>query len=59
MWRRRRSPYAAEGVFFRFIYADPRDNLVIVKPSANDGFWDHMKEAETYAAFDAIAAALR
>ncbi|HEY6421574.1 MAG TPA: hypothetical protein VIX59_21460 [Candidatus Binataceae bacterium] len=46
-------------MFFRFIYADPRDNLVIVKPSANDGFWDHMKEAETYAAFDAIAAALR
>lgn len=52
-------PYAAEGVFFQFIYIDPHDNIVIVKTSANDGFWDDAKERETYAAFEAIVAALK
>lgn len=52
-------PYAAEGVFFQFIYIAPHDNVVIVKTSANDGFWDDARERETYAAFEAITAALR
>ncbi len=52
-------PYAAEGVFFQFIFIAPHDNVVIVKTSANDGFWDDAKERETYAAFEAIVAALK
>jgi hypothetical protein len=43
----------------QFVYIDPHDNLAIVKTSANDGFWDDTKERETYAVFEAIAAALR
>ncbi len=50
--------YSAEGVFFQFIYVNPRENMVIVKTSANDGFWDQEKEPEIYAAYDAIASAL-
>lgn len=52
-------PFAAEGVFFQFIYIVPHDHVVIVKTSANDGYWDDARERETYAAFDAIVAALR
>jgi len=51
--------YAAQGVFFQFIYVRPRDKMVIVKTSANDEFWDDEKEMQSYAAFDAIAAALK
>ncbi|HEY9156314.1 hypothetical protein [Candidatus Binatus sp.] len=50
--------YSAEGVFFQFIYVNPRENVVIVKTSANDGFWDPAKESEIYAAYDAITSAL-
>ena len=50
--------YSAEGVFFQFIYVNPRENVVIVKTSANDGFWDPDKESEIYAAYDAITLAL-
>ncbi len=52
-------PFEAQGVFFQLIYINPRENLVIVKTSADDSFWDDEREAETYAAFDAIAVALR
>lgn len=51
--------YTAQGVFFQFIYVRPSDKMVIVKTSANDEFWDDEKEMQTYAAFDAIAAALK
>jgi hypothetical protein len=37
---------------------NPRENVVIVKTSANDGFWDPGKESEIYAAYDAITSAL-
>jgi len=51
--------FTAQGVFFQFICVRPHDNMVIVKTSANDEFWDDEKEMQTYAAFDAIAAALK
>jgi len=46
--------FSAEGVFFQFIYVDPRRNLVIVKTSAFDDFWDDKLEAETWAAYRAV-----
>jgi CubicO group peptidase (beta-lactamase class C family) len=51
--------YAAEGIYFQFIFVNPKENLVIVKTSAFDRPWDPPLEAQTYAAFRAIAAALR
>ncbi|MGH7949249.1 MAG: serine hydrolase, partial [Candidatus Binataceae bacterium] len=50
--------YSAEGVFFQFIYVNPKEQLVIVKTSAFDNFWDDKAEAETFAAFRAIGAYL-
>ena len=51
--------YSAEGIYFQFIFVNPADNLVIVKTSAFDRPWDPDFEAQTYAAFWAIAAALQ
>ncbi len=50
--------YAAEGIYFQFIFVNPKENLVIVKTSAFDRPWDRDLEGQTYAAFWAIAAAL-
>ncbi|HEY6394725.1 MAG TPA: serine hydrolase [Candidatus Binataceae bacterium] len=52
-------PYSAVGIYFQYIYVDPREKLVIVKTSANDGPWDIQKEPEIYAAFDAITSAVK
>jgi CubicO group peptidase (beta-lactamase class C family) len=51
--------YAAEGIYFQFIFVNPKENLVIVKSSAYDHAWDPDLEGQTYAAFWAIGAALR
>ncbi len=51
--------FTGQGIYFQFLYVNPRDNLVIVKTSAFDTDWDDELESETYAAFGAIAAALR
>jgi len=51
--------FAAEGIYFQFIFVNPKENLVIVKTSAFDRPWDPSLEAQTYAAFHAIAASLR
>jgi len=50
--------YSAEGIYFQFIFVNPKDNLVIVKTSAYDRPWDPDFEGQTYAAFWAIGAAL-
>jgi CubicO group peptidase (beta-lactamase class C family) len=50
--------YSAEGIYFQFIFVNPKENLVIVKTSAADRPWDADLEGQTYAAFWAIAAAL-
>jgi CubicO group peptidase (beta-lactamase class C family) len=51
--------FVAQGIYFQFIYVNPKENLVIVKTSASDRPWDAALEAQTYASFDAIAASLR
>src|SRR5712672_1140534 len=51
--------FSAEGVFFQFIYVEPRENLVIVKTSAFDDFWDDKLEAEQWAAYRAVGNALQ
>ena len=51
--------YSAEGIYFQFVFVDPKEKLVIVKTSAFDRPWDVSYEAQTYAAFWAIAASLR
>ena len=51
-------PYSAEGVFFQFVYVNPKYNLVIVKTSAFDDFWSVPMEIEQFIAFDAIGRAL-
>jgi CubicO group peptidase (beta-lactamase class C family) len=51
--------YSAEGIYFQFIFVNPKENLVIVKTSAYDRPWDPDFEGQTYAAFWAIARALR
>jgi CubicO group peptidase (beta-lactamase class C family) len=50
--------YSAEGIYFQFIFVNPKENLVIVKTSAADRPWDADLEGQTYAAFWAIADAL-
>ncbi len=50
--------YSAEGIYFQFIFVNPKENLVIVKTSAFDHPWDPDFEGQTYATFWAIAAAL-
>jgi CubicO group peptidase (beta-lactamase class C family) len=52
-------PFAAEGVFFQYVYVRPADNMVIVKTTAFDDFWNDEVEKETYAVFDAIASAAK
>ncbi|HLX38159.1 MAG TPA: serine hydrolase [Candidatus Binataceae bacterium] len=51
--------FAAEGIYFQFIYVNPKEHLVIVKTSAFDHPWDSLLEGQTYAAFRAIAGSLR
>jgi CubicO group peptidase (beta-lactamase class C family) len=51
--------FAAEGIYFQFIFVDPKEDLVIVKTSAFDRPWDASIEGQIYAAFWAIAAALK
>ena len=51
-------PYTAEGVFFQFVYVNPKYNLVIVKTSAYDDFWNVPLEIEQFLAFDAIGRTL-
>ncbi|HVN28835.1 MAG TPA: serine hydrolase, partial [Candidatus Binataceae bacterium] len=51
--------FAAEGIYFQYIFVNPKDDLVIVKTSAFDRPWDLSIEAQTYAAFWAVAAALK
>ncbi len=51
--------YSAEGVNFQFIYVNPRDRVVIVKMSAFPTPWNNRLELETFAAFDAICAAIQ
>ncbi|MGC1678878.1 MAG: serine hydrolase [Candidatus Binataceae bacterium] len=50
--------YSAEGVFFQFIYVSPKYNMVIVKTSAYDDFWDDQLGIEQLVAFNAIGEAL-
>ncbi|MFZ0658928.1 MAG: serine hydrolase [Candidatus Binataceae bacterium] len=50
--------YSAEGVFFQFIYVSPKYNMVIVKTSAYDDFWDVQLGIEQLVAFDAIGQSL-
>jgi len=51
--------YSAEGIRFQLIYVNPADRIVIVKTSAFPPTWNNRLELETYAAFDAIRAALK
>lgn len=53
-----RHAYSAEGVFFQFIYVSPKYNMVIVKTSANDDFWNDQLGIEQLVAFDAIGQVL-
>jgi CubicO group peptidase (beta-lactamase class C family) len=50
--------FVGEGVYFQFLYVNPSENLVIVKTSALDNYWDASLEYETWAAYAAIAQAL-
>ena len=50
--------YAGEGVYFQFLYVVPQDDLVIVKMSAADKYWDADQESDTWDAYRAIAQAL-
>ncbi len=50
--------YSAEGVFFQFIYVCPKYNMVIVKTSAFDDFWNDQLGIEQLTDFDAIGRAL-
>jgi CubicO group peptidase (beta-lactamase class C family) len=50
--------YSAEGVFFQFIYVSPKYNMVIVKTSAYDDFWDDQLGIEQLVAFDALGQVL-
>jgi len=51
--------YSAWGIYGQFIYVDPKNNVVIVQQSSQDLPEDHDIEAQTLAAFRAIAASLK
>jgi hypothetical protein len=51
-------PYSALGVFFEFIYVMPNYDMVIVKMSAYDDFYNDWLMIEQITAFDAIGKAL-
>ncbi len=51
--------FSAEGICFQFIYVNPGQNLVIAKSSAFGQPWDVPLEIEQFAAFRAIAEALK
>lgn len=49
--------FTAQGVNGQFLYVNPAARLVIAMTSAWPDFWDDGLETETYALFDALAAA--
>lgn len=49
--------FTAQGVNGQFLYVNPAARLVIAMASAWPDFWDDGLETETYALFDALAAA--
>jgi CubicO group peptidase (beta-lactamase class C family) len=51
--------FTAQGIHGQFILVDPVEHLVVVKLSSWKQAWEDAKEAETYAFFAAIAAAVR
>ncbi len=51
--------FTAQGIHGQFVMVDPVENLVVVKLSSWAHAWDDAKEAETYALFEAIGAALK
>jgi CubicO group peptidase (beta-lactamase class C family) len=58
-WTFTERTYTAEGVNFQFLYINPTDKIVIVKTSAFPTPWNNRLEMETFAAFDALRAALK
>lgn len=51
--------FTAQGIHGQFVLVDPVEHLVVVKLSSWKRAWEDDKEAETYAFFDAVAAAVR
>lgn len=51
--------YMGHGAYGQFLYIKPRQRLVIVLLSAWERPWDYALEAEAYAAFDALEAAVK
>ena len=51
--------FTAQGIHGQFVLVDPVENLVMVKLSSWGHAWEDAKEAETYALFEAVAAALK
>ncbi len=50
--------FTAQGIHGQFILVDPVEHLVVVKLSSWKHAWEDAKEAETYAFFAAVAAAV-
>ena len=51
--------FTAQGIHGQFVLVDPVENLVMVKLSSWAHAWEDPKEAETYALFEAVAAAVK
>jgi CubicO group peptidase (beta-lactamase class C family) len=51
--------FTAQGIHGQFILVDPMEHVVVVKLSSWQHAWEDAKEAETYAFFDAVTAALQ
>lgn len=52
-------PFTAQGIHGQFILVDPTLHVVVVKLSSWKRAWEDAKEAETYAFFDAVVAAVK
>jgi CubicO group peptidase (beta-lactamase class C family) len=51
--------FTAQGIHGQFVLVDPVEHVVVVKLSNWEHAWEDPKEAETYAFFSAVVAALR
>ena len=51
--------FTAQGIHGQFVLVDPTENVVMVKLSGWTRAWEDKKEAETYALFEAVTAALK
>ena len=51
--------FTAQGIHGQFVLVDPTETVVMVKLSSWAHAWEDKKEAETYALFEAVTAALK